>query len=644
MTKHSLDQQLIFDLLDNQPESVIYYVPVYGEPDDTIIDFEIGYCNRQAPAMAHIERTLLAVQRVRTMINTTEEVRKNMFAQILEVFETGTPVETTYYNSMLNKHFNVMRTKVGNGVLVIGHDKTKEVVALDGIQKQAAFTNSILDTSINAIFACEAIRNPHGEIIDLLMQRINPAFTQLLRLPEDQVIGKTYLSLFPSAKKSGIFNINCQVINTGVPARKVILYDGEELRGWYDISLSKLGKDGLVVTFTDITESKEAQAETEHHRTLIGNILQHSTNGISVIEAIRNQDGTIVDGRTIIANEAASKYTGIPKDLLTIKSLAEIDPNIPSSPVFQMALSTLQTGEPFITQYYFKPSGKWLELSISKMDNDHLINIFTDVTPIKEGQLQLEASIEELKRSNASLEEFSYAASHDLKEPIRKVQVFTDRLKAQLESRLEEDEKWAFERLENATQRMRLLVDDLLAYSQVSHFSGSREKVDLNNKVRLVLTDLELEIEQQHANIEIGPLPVIEGYRRQLQQLFQNLISNALKYHKPESSPAISITSREVTGRQVPATLPEEAAHKLYHFIEIKDNGIGFKQENAERIFQMFHRLHSNSEYNGTGLGLTIVKKVVENHNGYITAIGEPGMGARFHIYLPKEGDEAANN
>ena len=204
----------------------------------------------------------------------------------------------------------------------------------------------------------------------------------------------------------------------------------------------------------------------------------------------------------------------------------------------------------------------------------------------------------ELQRSNAHLEEFTYAASHDLKEPIRKITIFSNQLKSKLADRLKENESRLFGRILNATERMGNLVDDLLLYSHVTQRPHETEFIDLNQKLQKVLEDLELEIEEKSAIIQVGKLPVVKGYRRQLQQLFQNLVSNALKYSKADVPPQIDISATEVT-----------ESGKPYYAITIKDNGIGFEQHYADKIFHMFTRLHGKAEYSGTGVGLSIVKK-----------------------------------
>jgi light-regulated signal transduction histidine kinase (bacteriophytochrome) len=230
----------------------------------------------------------------------------------------------------------------------------------------------------------------------------------------------------------------------------------------------------------------------------------------------------------------------------------------------------------------------------------------------------------ELQRSNQNLEEFAHAASHDLKEPVRKIHFFTHQLKEKLSVYLRDEEIRSFNRIESATDRMRNLIDDLLLYSHVSQRPHETESIDLAQKVQNVLEDLELDIEEKKAQINIEKLPIVNGYRRQLQQLFQNLISNSLKYSKKDVPPRIDITASNIIENQKP-----------YHLIAVKDNGIGFAPEYAEKIFQMFTRLHGKAEYSGTGVGLSIVKKVVENHNGYIRVKSKPGEGSTFEIYLP---------
>ena len=381
----------------------------------------------------------------------------------------------------------------------------------------------------------------------------------------------------------------------------------------------------------------ERTKELETQTNLLNNILVNSSNGISVTEMIRDENGNVVDASTILANEAAIKYTGLPREVYLAKTAKEIDPNVLESEYGKICLQTLATGEPSFTQYFLEFTGRWLELTMSKMDDDHLIHIFTDVTPIKEAQLRLEHLVEDLKRSNSNLEEFAYAASHDMQEPIRKIQFFSDRLQEELGKALTDRQKFLFDRLQNASDRMRTLIDDLLTYSRVSRGAFERSEVDLNQKLQLVLGDLELQVQEKNAQIHTVDLPIVKGNSRQLQQMFHNILSNSLKYSKENEPASIDIFYEKVKGMEVRPEFSIEEGNRLFHLIIIRDNGIGFKQNDAERIFNVFTRLHGASEYKGTGVGLSIARKVVENHNGYIWAESEQGKGAAFKILLPVE-------
>jgi PAS domain S-box-containing protein len=379
----------------------------------------------------------------------------------------------------------------------------------------------------------------------------------------------------------------------------------------------------------------ERTAELEKQNHLVDNILRNSSNGISVTEVIRDEKGEVVDAKTILANEGAVRNTGLSREVYLSKTATELDPGIIRSPYGQSCIETLRTGVPFVLQYFLEITGRWLELTVSRMDEDHLIHIFTDVTSVKEAQLHLERTVDELKRSNANLEQFAYAASHDLKEPIRKISTFSDRLQSQLRDSLSEDQLKLFQRMNSATERMSVLIDDLLNYSHTTKGILNIEEIDLNKKVQRVLEDLELQVQEKQAEFIIDPLPTIKGNRRQIQQLFQNLLSNALKYSKLNERPVIHISYKLTKGQETGAKLEGEERNEYYHVIAIKDNGIGFEQKYSEEIFNIFTRLHARVEYAGSGVGLSIVQRVVENHKGYVYAESEPGKGSVFTIILP---------
>ena len=247
---------------------------------------------------------------------------------------------------------------------------------------------------------------------------------------------------------------------------------------------------------------------------------------------------------------------------------------------------------------------------------------------------ELEEANSSLNRSNQSLEQFAYVASHDLQEPLRKIQQFGDLLKAH--SLQDGDQGLVYlERMQSAAGRMSGLIKDLLNFSRITNQRNTTTPVPLNQIIDLVLTDLELIRSETQATLEVGPLPTVEGDPGQLGQLFQNLLSNALKFRRAGVTPSIQIRSFQLVADQLPPGIKPVRLAPSYHRIEVVDNGIGFDEQYLDRIFQVFQRLHGKSAYAGTGIGLAICEKVVSNHGGAITATSQPGQGATFTIYLP---------
>jgi signal transduction histidine kinase len=249
-------------------------------------------------------------------------------------------------------------------------------------------------------------------------------------------------------------------------------------------------------------------------------------------------------------------------------------------------------------------------------------------------QQELQLKIEALNRSNAELEQFAYVASHDLQEPLRKIRAFGDRLMLKQRDRLDDDGRLLLQKIQDSSGRMQVLIDDLLTFSRMVNKASDLSVTDLGAVIKEVLADLSEPIRTQQATIETADLPVVLGFPVQMRQLFQNLISNALKFTKPGQAPQVSITSAQVSG----SSIPNLQGHKRqldYHQIIVQDSGIGFEPEYAERIFVIFQRLNGRLEYPGTGIGLAICRRVVTNHHGYIVAESQLGQGATFYIYLP---------
>lgn len=239
---------------------------------------------------------------------------------------------------------------------------------------------------------------------------------------------------------------------------------------------------------------------------------------------------------------------------------------------------------------------------------------------LKDNQLMMEKYIDELNRSNRELTQFAFIASHDLQEPVRKLLFYSDYLLQKYKGNIDEKGMEYLQNMHSASQRMRNLIQDLLLFSQIHKEKMEFKATDLNVIMNDMLQDLEISIEEKQARVTVDPLPTIKADEVMMRQLFTNIIGNSLKYSKPGQSPEIKVTNREVDG-----------------FLEIafEDNGIGFDEKYVSQIFTLFQRLHTRELYEGTGLGLAICRKIVELHNGKISAEAKEGKGATFYVSLP---------
>jgi two-component system CheB/CheR fusion protein len=247
---------------------------------------------------------------------------------------------------------------------------------------------------------------------------------------------------------------------------------------------------------------------------------------------------------------------------------------------------------------------------------------------------ELESSLKNLNVANVQLQEYAYIASHDLQEPLRKILMFISRLLG-MEENISEEALVLLEKISKSSIRMNTLIKDLLAYSSLNNPDRQFVATDLNVVIANILIDFELLIHEHKFEIKVGQLPIINAIPLQMNQLFYNLISNSLKFYKNDGSvPKVQISSKKLTLKQV-KNYPVLDARFDYCEIIIKDNGIGFNKEYENKIFTIFQRLHSNEVYMGTGIGLSIGKKIVENHLGIIFSKAEENIGAEFHIILP---------
>ena len=262
-----------------------------------------------------------------------------------------------------------------------------------------------------------------------------------------------------------------------------------------------------------------------------------------------------------------------------------------------------------------------------------LVGIAADITERKSAEEKLRRFAAQLEQSNAELQNFASVASHDLQEPLRKIQAFGGRLRVKCGEVLGAQGLDYLDRMEGAAQRMQVLIQDLLKLSRVTSRGLPFETCVLGEIVLAVISDLEVAIEQKNARVEIGALPVVKGDPVQMRQLFQNLISNALKFQRAGETPLVSVSSKTFAPaeRIIPGAAPGEEVCE----ITVRDNGIGFDARFTEQIFVVFQRLHTRSEYEGTGIGLAVCRKITDRHGGTIVAKSAEGEGATFIVTLP---------
>jgi PAS domain S-box-containing protein len=277
----------------------------------------------------------------------------------------------------------------------------------------------------------------------------------------------------------------------------------------------------------------------------------------------------------------------------------------------------------------------WGSIVVTALHDDNgevigLSKVTRDLTEKKKAEDKMREYLAELENRNSELEQFAYIASHDLQEPMRKIQTFTEVIERNLDD--EVIVKRYFEKINTSARRMVELITSVLNYSRLSKERDLREDADLNEVLAGIESDFELPIREKNAKIVYNGLPVLKAHPLQMHQLFSNLISNALKFSS--GSPVITISSQKIAKEGMKSS-PVVLTAGQYLEIVVKDNGIGFEQEYENLIFSMFQRLHPRQEYAGTGIGLAICKKIMENHKGFMRAEGEPRKGSSFYLYFP---------
>ncbi len=418
------------------------------------------------------------------------------------------------------------------------------------------------------------------------------------------------------------------------PFRDLVIsaVDAAGARHWVSLTGSPKPEGGYRGVGSDITAHVVAQDERRQALQRAEQAEQRLKDGIASIGA-----GFLLadaDGRVVMANHgfyeifsAASVLGGQP----TIEALVQSQDRLWQAGATdagrhwaRAVIEQSQGGKP--PADIELPSGRWLRVKGATTTEGGTVLLMTDITDIKQQETMLASQARKLAASNNELEQFATVASHDLQEPLRKIEAFGGRLGKRLEGKLDEESTFFLQRMMAATARMRALITDLLSYSRVGRRDGQHRNVDLDRLAADVLDDISVTVTERKATVHVGRLGSMAGDPTQLRQLFQNIVSNALKFVSPGRDPVIEI-------QRLDGVNGDEQGFEL----RFKDNGIGFDMQHHDAIFELFQRLHGRDQYEGTGIGLATCRKIVERHGGTLRAESVPGEGTTFIAALPAD-------
>lgn len=511
------------------------------------------------------------------------------------------------------------------------HALRKEVGIREFTQKTL---RNVLDNSLDGIMAFRAVRDKDRNITDFEWILANPVSFISTRQQERNLIGKRLLQVMPDVREDGLFDIYKEVVETGSPKQIVKSYVHDGFTNWFNITAVRL-EDGFVVTFTDITGQKLQTLLIEERELLLKDAEQIANMG-SWRWTEKDNELIWSDGLFQILGKQRGVYS--PSWNSFVENIHPEDKLVMEN--FLHELKTRRS--PLKLDYRVELADRMRYLSITSKpvqqngSSSDVLGTVIDITERKLYENQLKQYTSELKRSNEDLEQFAYVASHDLQEPLRKIRAFGDLAAKHLEKGDIAKSDY-IQRMQLAAARMQVLIEDLLLFSRVSRSTNVFEVIPMNTVLEEVVDDLNEQVKRENARVVVERMPDIKGERSHIKRLFQNLISNAIKFHKPQEVPIVTISGKVMRYTEIFDQFGITVSPKEYVTFQVKDNGIGFDEKYADRIFNIFQRLHGRNEYEGTGIGLSICRKIVMNHKGYILARSKEGVGSEFIVILPVE-------
>lgn len=526
------------------------------------------------------------------------------------------------------------------GFVILGLSILKIIEARATINEKSKILDSILENTNDIANFYEPIFNSKNEVKDFKITYASKTNLSLTDLPYNSIVGKRLSEAYPFMAIPSLFNQLVSAYENQQYFEKTIEVPVDDKIRYFKARYVPV-KGGLQIMITELTSlyTKQEELETTNSDLALTNQLFHEAEEVADLASFvwyLHRDYSMMSDNIyrILGHKpqsfdmSAARFREFthPDDLKFYDQ--EIDNAVKHNKPIDFTFRVITKDN--ITKHLYA-KGHYSE----RNDESIMVGVVHDVTERIKNETTLEAQNLELKRQNTELDSFNRVASHDLQEPLRKIQMFISRVNDESENYFTEKSQSYFNKIESAATRMRDLINNLLAFSRIDNKDYKFETVDTKEIFENVLDTFSESIGDTTINLNQDNLPTLTCIPFLLEQLFTNIIGNAIKYKSKDRKTKITITCNKISKSEVLENFDKK--YNIYFVFNITDNGIGFNQADGEKIFKLFQRLHSKSDYAGTGLGLAICEKIVAKHNGYISAKGVKNKGATFTIYLPKK-------